>query len=161
MVLFLKNLVFTLVVPGSVAVYLPLLIVRQRTPAGGVRLGAALAFLAAGAAIYGWCVWDFATFGRGTPAPIDAPRRLVVRGLYRFTRNPMYLGVLTVVLGWAVLFGAPGLWVYAVAVASMFHAFVTLIEEPKLRGRFAGEYEDYCARVPRWLPRAQGRGRRT
>ena len=62
----------------------------------------ALALLAFGGAIYAWCVWDFAVFGRGTPAPIDAPKKLVVRGLYRYTRNPIYLGVLTVLLDGAL-----------------------------------------------------------
>ena len=91
MILFLKNLLFTIVAPGIVAVLVPLLIARDGTPATGVPLAIALALFSLGSAIYAWCVWDFASFGRGTPAPIDAPKKLVIRGLYRFTRNPMCL----------------------------------------------------------------------
>ena len=100
MALLLKNPLFTVLVPGTVVVYVPLVIASGRAPASGFALLVALALLLLGAAIYSWCVWDFASFGRGTPVPIDAPKRLVVRGLYRYTRNPMYVGVLTVILGW-------------------------------------------------------------
>ena len=99
MSLLLKNLAFTLVLPGTIGVYLPLWIASGPASPAGVAGAAALALLALGAAIYAWCVWDFATFGRGTPAPIDAPKRVVVRGLYRFTRNPMYVGLALVLLG--------------------------------------------------------------
>jgi protein-S-isoprenylcysteine O-methyltransferase Ste14 len=149
--LLLKNLLFTVVVPGTAAVYVPLALVRGRAPAEGFGLLVAIGVLGLGAAIYTWCVWDFATFGRGTPAPIDAPRRLVVRGLYRVTRNPMYMGVLTVILGWAVLFRAPGLLLYASVVWACFESFVVLYEEPHLRQVFGAEYASYCARVGRWL----------
>src|ERR1041384_7966988 len=86
--------------------------------------GAGCLLLLVGASIYVWCVWDFATFGRGTPAPIDAPKRLVVRGLYHYTRNPMYTGVLTVILGWALLFQALPLVLYASIVATCFQSFI-------------------------------------
>lgn len=89
MVLLLKNLLFTIVVPGTVAVYVPLLVLRNRPPASGIESGIAVVALAVGACFYAWCLWDFASYGKGTPAPIDAPKRLVVRGLYRYTRNPM------------------------------------------------------------------------
>jgi protein-S-isoprenylcysteine O-methyltransferase Ste14 len=153
MVLLLKNLLFTVLVPGTVAVYVPLLIARSRAPAPAPLLAIALAVLALGAAIYAWCVWDFASFGRGTPAPVDAPKKLVVRGLYRYTRNPMYVGVLTVILGWAILFRAMGLALYGLAVATCFHLFVVVYEERHLRAEFGTQYEDYCSRVARWLPR--------
>lgn len=101
MPLFLRNLAFTLIVPGTVAVYVPLYIVRGESmgPPGSRIAGALL--IALGAATYFSCQWDFAVFGRATPAPIDAPRKFVSHGLYRYVRNPMYLGVLAVVLGWA------------------------------------------------------------
>jgi protein-S-isoprenylcysteine O-methyltransferase Ste14 len=99
MALLLKNLLFTFLVPGTVAGLLPWTIAGDATPTTGATLPLAILFFALGLAIYAWCVWDFASFGRGTPAPIDAPKRLVVRGLYRYTRNPMYVGVLTVLLG--------------------------------------------------------------
>src|SRR5215213_6448350 len=96
--LLLKNLAFTVIVPGTAAVLLPWLIVSgdpNPWPArwGGLQI-AAIPCAVAGALIYARCVWDFAHRGRGTPAPIDAPRVLVVQGLYRYVRNPMYLGVL-------------------------------------------------------------------
>jgi len=156
MVLLLKNLLFTVVAPGTVAVYLPLLLVRTRSAASGAWLIASVAFFLAGAAVYSWCLWDFATFGRGTPAPIDAPKKLVVRGLYRYTRNPMYVGVLTTILGWTVLFKAPRLLLYALSVSLCFQLFVVLYEEPHLRKVFGSSYDDYCARVGRWLPRVGG-----
>ncbi|MBI2540537.1 MAG: hypothetical protein HYW04_12235 [Deltaproteobacteria bacterium] len=113
MMLLLKNLLFTLVVPGTIGVYVPLLLAHGRPPASGLVFVLALALLALGGVIYAWCVWDFAVFGRGTPAPIDAPKKLVVRGLYRYTRNPIYLGVLTGLLGWAVMFRGTALLIYA------------------------------------------------
>ena len=153
MAFLLKNLLFTLVVPGTVAVFVPFLISRDGSPASPAFVAAAALLFVGGGTIYAWCVWDFASFGRGTPAPIDAPKRLVVRGLYRFTRNPMYLGVLTVILGWAVLFQSPALVFYAFAVGTCFHLFIILYEEPHLLREFGSDYDLYLARVGRWLPR--------
>jgi protein-S-isoprenylcysteine O-methyltransferase Ste14 len=151
-VLILKNLLFTVVVPGTVAIYVPLLIVRDRSASSGLPLAVSIVLFLVGAAIYFWCVWDFAAFGRGTPAPIDAPKKLVVRGLYHYTRNPMYVGVLTILLGWTVLFNAPGLLIYALCVGLGFHLFVVFYEEPHLQKLFGSSYEEYRARVGRWLP---------
>ena len=151
--LFLKNLLFTLVVPGTVAVYVPLLLVHDLSPGSIVWRLTALLFFVVGASIYGWCVWDFATFGRGTPAPIDAPRRLVVRGLYRHTRNPMYVGVLTTVVGWAIRYRSPAIALYAVGVGLCFHLFVVFYEEPHLQRLFGPAYAAYRAEVRRWLPK--------
>ena len=157
----LRSLLFTVVMPGTVGGYLPWAILRE----SGATLAAALAprllgvgLLAAGLAIYVWCVSDFALAGRGTPAPIDPPRELVVRGLYRFARNPMYVGVLAVIAGQAALFASLPLVVYAIVVFAAFHLFVIGYEEPALRRSFDGAYERYCAAVPRWLPRLRTRG---
>jgi protein-S-isoprenylcysteine O-methyltransferase Ste14 len=157
MMLLLKNLLFSLVVPGTIGVYVPLLLARGRPPALGLMFLLALAFLALGGVIYAWCVWDFAVFGRGTPAPIDAPKKLVVRGLYRYSRNPIYVGVLTVLVGWAVMFGGANLLIYTLGVGICFHLFVVLYEERHLRRQFGAEYHDYCEKVGRWLPRFRGR----
>ncbi len=153
MALLVKNLLFTVLVPGTVAVYLPLLFAEGRSPASAWAVVLAVPVLALGAAVYAWCVWDFASFGRGTPAPVDSPRKLVVRGLYRYTRNPMYLGVLTVILGWALLFRSGTLLLYALLVGAGFHLVVVLYEERHLRQGFGEEYDAYCRRVGRWLPR--------
>jgi protein-S-isoprenylcysteine O-methyltransferase Ste14 len=152
-VLFLKNLLFTLVVPGTIAVYVPWRIVHDQ-PLGSVWFVVASTILfGAGAAIYFRCVWDFAAFGRGTPAPIDEPRKLVIRGLYRHTRNPIYLGVLTAILGWALLYQDPNVIVYAACIGIIFHLFVVFYEEPHLRRKFGVEYDHYCSKVGRWLPK--------
>ena len=78
--LLLKNLLFTFVAPGTVAVFVPLFIAGELSPATGGARAIALILFGLGALIYSWCVWDFASYGRGTPAPIDAPKRLVIRG---------------------------------------------------------------------------------
>jgi protein-S-isoprenylcysteine O-methyltransferase Ste14 len=152
-VLFLKNLAFTLLVPGSVAVYIPLRLLQDLpAPSLGGQL-ASLPFFAIGLLIYSWCVWDFATFGGGTPAPIDAPKVLVVRGLYRYTRNPMYVGVLTTVLAWAIRYRSPAIVLYAFVVWLCFQSFIVFYEEPHLQRVFGDTYTQYRARVGRWLPR--------
>jgi protein-S-isoprenylcysteine O-methyltransferase Ste14 len=149
--LLIKNLLFTLIVPGTVGVYVPLMLSRNRSTASGLILAIAIALFVLGGAIYGWCVFDFASFGRATPLPLDAPKKVVRRGLYRFSRNPMYLGVLTVIFGWAVLYRSAAIAAYAVAVAFCFSLFVMLYEEPRLRELFGSEYDQYCTEVPRWL----------
>ena len=154
MVLFLKNLLFTVLVPGTVAGWGPYWVLT----AGGRPLPAPRALVpgllagGVGFAIYCWCAWDFAVTGRGTPAPIDAPKRLVVRGLYRYVRNPMYLGVLAVIAGWAVAFRSRDVAAYGAVVALGFHLFVLAVEEPVLRRTFGDEYAAYRAAVGRWLP---------
>lgn len=151
MLLLVKNLLFTFVVPGTVGVYVPLWMTRGESIGSGVSLISGLLMFALGGLIYGWCVWDFATFGRGTPAPIDAPKKLVVRGLYRFSRNPMYVGVLTVLLGWVILHPQLDLIVYALVVALSFNLFVIFYEEPHLHELFGESYTEYRGRVRRWL----------
>jgi protein-S-isoprenylcysteine O-methyltransferase Ste14 len=153
MVLLLKNLLFTLVVPGTVAVLVPFTVLRDGEPSSGALAVVACLFYLTGAAIYSWCVWDFASFGRGTPAPIDAPKKLVARGLYRYSRNPMYVGVLCVILGWITLFQSLGIALYGACVASAFQSFVCFYEEPKLAELFGEDYRVYRSRVGRWLPR--------
>jgi len=152
MALWLKNLLFTVLVPGTVAVYVPLWLVGDRAVRAGATSVAGVLALALGAAIYAWCVWDFASFGRGTPAPIDAPKRLVARGLYGWSRNPMYVGVLTVILGQALLFRSFRVLAWVLAVWTLFELFVVLYEEPRLAREFGEQYARYRARVRRWLP---------
>lgn len=108
-----------------------------------------------------WCVRDFYVSGKGTLAPWAPPARLVVGGLYRHTRNPMYVAVTLILLGWAWSFGSPGLLVYAVAVAIAFHFRVVLGEEPWLARTHGNEWEQYARRVPRWFWQHRGRPRHT
>jgi protein-S-isoprenylcysteine O-methyltransferase Ste14 len=151
-VLFLKNVLFTILVPGTVAILLPVFVFSHGPVSASATSALAGLLLLLGTSIYLWCIWDFATAGRGTPAPIDPPRSLVVRGLYKYTRNPMYLGVLSVIAGWAVLFQSTSLAIYAISILAMFHLFVLLYEEPHLRKVFGASYEVYCHEVSRWLP---------
>ena len=153
MALLLKNLLFTVLIPGSVALYVPLWLTWGRpAPTGGALIAAVSLFLA-GTIAYGWTVWDFATHGRGTPAPVDAPKQLVARGLYRYSRNPMYVGILTVLAGHVVLFRSFPLIVYTLAVAAGFHGWIVFYEEPHLTSRFGAPYRDYCRNVGRWILR--------
>ena len=114
-------------------------------------LGAILA--AMGAAVIVSAFVRFVIEGLGTPAPVAPPRHLVVGGLYRFVRNPMYVAVITMIVGQALLFGQPGLLVYAAAVGAAMFGFVRLYEEPDLAERFGAEYETYRKAVPGWWPR--------
>jgi protein-S-isoprenylcysteine O-methyltransferase Ste14 len=154
MLLLLKNLVFTVLVPGTVAVLIPCQIVRlgARQPPPASALAVAVPVAVLGLAIYFWCLWDFAITGRGTPAPIDPPKHLVVRGLYRYVRNPMYLGVLSIIAAWNLAFRASWLLQYGIVMATAFHLFVLLVEEPLLRRQFGATYESYLRTVPRWIP---------
>jgi protein-S-isoprenylcysteine O-methyltransferase Ste14 len=95
----------------------------------------------------------FAIQGLGTPAPVFPTRKLVVQGLYRYVRNPMYVALLLVVTGQALLFGNLHLLEYGAIVWLFTHLFVVLYEEPKLRATFDDEYKTFCAHVPRWIPR--------
>ena len=106
-----------------------------------------------GVVIYFLCAWDFTFAGRGTPAPIDPPKELVVRGLYRYIRNPMYVGILSILLGEALLFTSQRLFAYT-AVAFIFYFLVVVFyEEPILKQKFGESYRRYCKSVPRWIPR--------
>lgn len=156
----LRTLLFTILVPGTVTVVIPALLLGANLAMSDIELAAArwigLAPLGAGIAIYVWCALDFTVAGRGTPGPWDAPKELVVRGLYRWTRNPMYIGVLLVLLGEAILFQATTLIVYAGLIGLAFYLFVVVYEEPALRSQFGDSYTRYCEAVPRWLPRLRG-----
>ncbi len=98
------------------------------------------------------CVSVFAFIGKGTPAPFDPPRRLVVRGPYRFVRNPMYIGAALVLAGTALFYKSAALLAFLAGFLLVTHLFVLIYEEPTLRRSFGPEYEAYCDRVHRWLP---------
>ena len=150
----LRSIFFVVLIPGTVAGYLPYRILRGagelRPPRSDLLSVAAGALFLGGAALLLRCVWDFAVQGRGTLAPIDPPRHLVVKGPYRHTRNPMYNGVVAALLGEAALFRSFRLLEYALAILVMFHLFVVLYEEPALASRFGDSYEAYRRAVPRW-----------
>jgi protein-S-isoprenylcysteine O-methyltransferase Ste14 len=125
-----------------------------RAPAhAGVPQVLGLVLAAAGALLAVSCILAFAFVGRGTPAPFDPPRRLVIAGPYRFVRNPMYAGAVALLLGAALTWEAPPLLAYALLFLAGAHLFVLGFEEPTLRRRFGAEYEAYCRHVGRWWPR--------
>ena len=156
MTLFLKNLLFVLVAPGSLGGWLPWWLVRRWGLTAPVPWGplqwCAVPLLVLGAVILLAGVWEFAVRGRATPAPIDAPQVLVVSGLFRYVRNPMYVGITLVNAGWALLFASRGMALYGVCVFAGFNAFVLLYEEPTLIAKFGDAYHRYRAVVGRWLP---------
>jgi protein-S-isoprenylcysteine O-methyltransferase Ste14 len=141
--------------PTLVAGVVPWLLTRWHAddqPAALRILGGILLVL--GAALVLETTARFALQGRGTPAPWAPPERFVVRGSYRLVRNPMYVGVIALIVGQGLLLGRERLFVWAAAAWLLFHVFVVFEEEPGLRRRFGAEYEGYCARVARWLPTA-------
>ena len=142
---------------GFLLIYLPsrvLLwsgIVRPATMQAPQIAGMIVATL--GALLALWCVVAFVSIGKGTPAPFDPPRRLVVRGPYRFVRNPMYLGGALTLAGAALFYRSLFLLGYDCFFLLAFSLFVLFYEEPTLRRTFGSDYEAYCHRVARWLPR--------
>lgn len=106
----------------------------------------------AGAVLVMWCVLSFAVIGRGTPAPFDPPRRLVVKGPYRYVRNPMYIGAGLALAGAALYHQSIALLGYTTGFFIVAHLFVVFYEEPALRQGFGEEYKEYCKTVKRWWP---------
>jgi protein-S-isoprenylcysteine O-methyltransferase Ste14 len=149
------SLLFFLLAPGVVAGLIPWWVTRWRVgveyPWPAQAAGAVL--FIAGAIVLVSAFVRFVTEGIGTPAPVAPTQRLVVGGLYRFVRNPMYLAVLAAIVGQALLFGRPTLLVYGTVVAIAFVVFVRFYEEPTLGRTFGEEYEEYRRAVPGWWPR--------
>jgi protein-S-isoprenylcysteine O-methyltransferase Ste14 len=149
------SFVFFLAAPATVAGWIPFALTGWRAgPFAGVRgvRAAGLALVAVSAAALIECFVRFAIVGRGTPAPIVPTDQLVVSGLYRFTRNPMYIAVVSAILGQALFFGSRTLLVYGLVMFGVFHAFILGYEEPTLGQQFTN-YAAYCRNVPRWIPR--------
>jgi len=150
--MFLRALIAFLILPGVVAGLMPALLVSWDTwRSGGTNCGYVLVGL--GLFLLLWCARDFFVSGRGTLAPWNPPKHLVVVGLYQFVRNPMYIAVLTLVLGWCLIAGSRLLAGYAAVLAVGFHLRVLYHEEPWLRRQFGDEWVAYSASVRRWLPR--------
>jgi protein-S-isoprenylcysteine O-methyltransferase Ste14 len=152
---FLRTIIFTIVVPGFWTMVMPYWMLPRGARPDLQGAGAAgWLFIAGGIALYLACAfWGFALRGKGTPAPVDPPKKLVVEGPYRVVRNPMYWSVVSVLLGEALIFHSLALAKLAAALFAGANLFVLFYEEPVLRRKFGREYEEYCRRVPRWLPR--------
>ena len=148
--MFARALIAFVALPGVVAFAIPgawLWFSANRHPLHPL----ALALVAAGCMALLWCVRDFYVAGRGTLAPWSPPERLVVVGLYRFSRNPMYVAVALTLLGWAVSYGSSSLMGYALAVVVAFHLRVVYGEEPWLARKHGEAWQRYTERVPRWF----------
>jgi protein-S-isoprenylcysteine O-methyltransferase Ste14 len=155
--LFLRALISFLVLPGTFAGLIPAWIVSTDRGRGhGFMLGAVP--FGIGVAMLLWCVRDFYVSGKGTLAPWDPPKRLVMVGLYQFTRNPMYVGIALLLSGWSLLAASPLLAGYTVMMAIAFHLRVVLYEEPRLKKQFGEGWASYAAAVPRWPCRLPKRG---
>jgi protein-S-isoprenylcysteine O-methyltransferase Ste14 len=152
---YLGSAAFFFIAPGTIAGLIPWLITRWRMGEGAAT-GSAIAggvLIAAGLVALIECFVRFARTGGGTPAPVAPTQRLVVTGLYRFVRNPMYVAVLLLIFGQMLLFANAALLAYGVAVWMGFHVFVVFFEEQRLQRKFPEEYPEYVANVPRWMPR--------
>ena len=155
--LFLRNLFFTILQPGLVAGLFPYWLVSKAkvqqafTDAFQLHYYIGIVIFFVGLVIMINCIIRFAIEGKGTLSPADPTKHLVVKGLYRYSRNPMYIGVLLMLIGEAVIFQLGNLWTYLVFVFIAFNLFIQLHEEPRLRKAFGEEYYRYCERVRRWL----------
>jgi protein-S-isoprenylcysteine O-methyltransferase Ste14 len=135
--------------PAIVAGVIPWFFLR---PAASGFTAAGVPLIVLGLALLLWCVREFYVAGKGTLAPWDPPRHLVTTGPYRYTRNPMYVAVLTILAGWALcLQSSRAPLTYAVFFAVIFHLRVLFFEEPWAARNFGAVWQDYVARVPRWL----------
>ena len=150
--MFLRSLLSFFLLPGVVAFALPPLLAAIDPWRSAIWWqGAPLILI--GIVLVLWCIRDFYVVGKGTLAPWDPPKHLVLVGLYRYVRNPMYVGVLILVSGWAVYLASPILALYVIALAVAFHIRVIVNEEPLLNSRFGDEWVRYSANVGRWFPR--------
>ena len=152
----LGSIVFLALAPGTLAGLIPYRLTdwRVQPPLFGQAWlrAAGVILLVCGVAVLLDSFLRFALEGRGTPAPVLPPDQLVVTGLYRYVRNPMYVALLSMVIGQALLLGSATLLWYAAILWLMFHVFVLMYEEPTLRRKFGRSYETYCANVRRWRP---------
>ena len=152
----IKTLVFTLLIPGVFLVLVPYFLLSWFGDGLTVDIGSfrylGMLPVLLGVLIYIQCAWSFVSLGKGTPAPVDPPKELVVKGLYKHIRNPMYLGVLSLLIGEVIFFGSLLIFLYAALVFLCFHIFVIFYEEPHLRARFGDSYTRYLDSVPRWIP---------
>jgi protein-S-isoprenylcysteine O-methyltransferase Ste14 len=148
--MFARALAAFLALPGVVAYLVPLLLAPVRSERRAWQW-AGLVLVVGGSALLLWCVREFYVMGKGTLAPWSPPRHLVTSGLYRRSRNPMYVAVAAVLIGWAVWFASTTLFVYALVVVTAFHLRVRLYEEPRLAASYGEEWVRYRARVRRWI----------
>lgn len=154
--LLLRNLFFTILQPGLVAGLIPFWILGEKVkstlsqPFQFYHYIGVMLFLI-GLVIMLSCIINFAVKGRGTLSPVDPTKLLVISGLYKFSRNPMYVGVMMILIGEAIFYQSVYLWIYLILVYIAFNIFIMLHEEPRLKKDFGEEYSKYCQKVRRWV----------
>jgi protein-S-isoprenylcysteine O-methyltransferase Ste14 len=150
----LRHMLSILILPFTVTVIVPFVLIGERTLGGSLLgLAAGVLVMLLGLALVGRTIAHFATRGQGTLAPWDPPRRLVVEGIYRYVRNPMISGVLLILVGESLLFASTTVATWAAAFFAINAVYLPLSEEAGLSRRFGEEYEEYRRHVPRWVPR--------
>ena len=147
--MFLRALFAFLLLPFTAAIIIPK-VVAVYDPWRGQTCTIGIGIISLGTIILLWCIRDFYTFGKGTLAPWNPPKKLVIIGLYRFTRNPMYTGVLLLVLGWGIYYLSPLLILYLCGLAIGFHIRIIKYEEPSLESTFGEDWTNYKTKVSRW-----------
>lgn len=154
--LLLRNLFFTFLQPGLVAGLFPYWILGNlvtkefSTPFDWYQYIAITVFLV-GLLIMVKCIFQFAFEGRGTLSPADPTKKLVIKGFYRYSRNPMYVGVVLILIGETLFFTSKNLLGYSTIIILCFNLFVILVEEPRLQKDFGSDYVHYCKKVRRWF----------
>ena len=154
--LFLRNLLFTALQPGLVTGLFPYLILKSRSPelfsgSFGLLQFLGIFLFVTGTAVLIDCIIRFAIQGEGTLSPADPTKKLVVSGLYKYSRNPMYWGVMMMLIGETLFFESKELWMYTLFIFITFYLFIVLVEETRLRKDFGQDYEAYRKKVRRWI----------
>jgi protein-S-isoprenylcysteine O-methyltransferase Ste14 len=153
----IETVVATIIVPGAAAILIPYLLLAltggTRPPETGILEALAVIGTLLGSGMIIWVSYAFVRFGKGTPVPLDPPERFVARGLFRYVRNPMYVGAQLIILSEAVFFRSLWLLLYAFGLWLALHTFLIVFEEPQLKERFGESYLAYFHSIPRWLPR--------
>ena len=154
--LYLRNLFFTILQPGVVAGLVPYLLLRVDEKEKILRSFQLLQYTGLILCVFGFlvmmsCILNFAIYGKGTLSPADPTKKLVIAGLYKYSRNPMYVGVILMLIGEAVFFQSGRLWIYSMLIFVVFHLFIVFFEEPRLKKDFGAEFDQFCNKVRRWV----------
>ncbi len=155
MSLFLRNLFFTILQPGLVTILFPYFIINQTGASFPVDISiyhiAGIILFIIGLVILLICIFRLAIKGKGTLSPLDPTTKLVISGMYKYSRNPMYVGAMIMLIGESIIFQSTALWIYAIIVFVAFNLFIWLHEEPRLSRDFGDEYREYRHKVRRWI----------
>lgn len=157
-----KATLATIIVPGGFCILVPYLILNASPsvlpPAPVLLQIFAALIMICGIVMVGWVSVVFVRKGKGTPIPLEPPTQLVIEGLYRYVRNPMYVGAVLILLGEVILFRSGWLLLYAACLWSALHIFLVKIEEPQLIRRYGTNFINYLETIPRWIPKIPAQG---